>query len=131
MKKLRMTLEELIKLKPTYENPVELICDDGHFIGSMRKIKVVGVHNHRFSYIDEYNDLSSIGCISLEHYPSLKKGKKKKFYQFMYFDGRNHYVHDSLVDENFKNLIGHEVGSIFIQRKLLTDRVFEIEVDDE
>jgi len=35
--KLRMTTEELNKLKPSYDNQIELVCDNGRFKNSTTK----------------------------------------------------------------------------------------------
>ena len=57
--------------------------------------------------------------------------KTKKFYQMMVRHSKrgSWYIVTYLVDENFKTSTGEEYCPNY-ERKLLTDRVFEIEVDN-
>ena len=71
MRKERMTkteLEQLLKENKT----VKLVCDDGHFTGTLKEIEVIVIHNERIIFMDNEDSLQSFSANNLEHYPSQK-----------------------------------------------------------
>ena len=71
--KNRMTLEELKELNPTYENPVELTCDDGSFDSDMASIAIIAIHDTEMAFMDAFGALVTNSITVLTHYPSKKK----------------------------------------------------------
>lgn len=76
MKKARMTVKELKELKPSMENPIELVCDDGYCEKWHTSIKIVAVQRDMIAVIDVDGDLGTLGIGCLAHYPSLKDEPK-------------------------------------------------------
>jgi len=76
MKKERMTLEELRELKPSLDNPIELVCDDGFYRFDFEEIKVIGITAlGRINLIASNGIATSLPNFYLEHYPSQKSQK--------------------------------------------------------
>lgn len=71
-----MSIEELNALKPSFDNPVELECDDGRYTDNYLKIKVVGIYRDRLVCIDGCGNLDIKHVSGLRHYPSKKQEPK-------------------------------------------------------
>jgi len=68
-----ITQEELNALKPSYYNPVELVCFDGHFPNYLKQISVVTPFiKEVYASIDSSGDLIALDAGDLKHY-ILKK----------------------------------------------------------
>jgi len=55
MNKARMTVQELIDLKPSMDNPIELVCDNETYQNDLCKIKVIGVYKDRITVINSHD----------------------------------------------------------------------------
>ena len=87
MNNKRMGIQELIDLKPSMDNPIELVCDDGDYQNDLFRIKVVGVYKKRISVINNHDMLQIIYDSNLKHYPSFDQPKKRNlevFYEVLY-----------------------------------------------
>ena len=87
MNTARMSIQELIDLKPSMDNPIELVCDDGDYQNDLFRIKVVGVYKKRISVINNHDMLQIIYDSNLKHYPSFDQPKKRNlevFYEVLY-----------------------------------------------
>lgn len=135
---LRMTMEELKSLKPSFGNPITLICDDGYFTANLSAIKVIGIDHmeDRVYMVKKDGDTYSVeknyfNKHHVHHYPSLQQRKvKKTFYQMLCRLNKRDiwYFSTDLVDEEFKGTSGVEVG-VGLERKLIKEYPIEIEID--
>lgn len=82
MNTARMSIQELIDLKPSMDNPIELVCDDGDYQNDLFRIKVIGIYKERVSIINNNEILSVICENELEHYPSFNQPKKRNLEVF-------------------------------------------------
>lgn len=66
---------ELNELKPSFENPVELVCDDEYYICDCKKISIVTpmIKDVFFGFDDSGDAVAITDLTSLNHYPSLLK----------------------------------------------------------
>ena len=96
-----MTIEELKELKPTLDNPVELVCDDGFFTSSYYKIKVQGVNNEYVLIEDDKGDHGCLQLVQLHHYPS-KKQKTRYYEWYLKGSGGVWYRYEHLVSDDGK-----------------------------
>ena len=78
MNKNRLTLKELKELKPSFENPIELVCDNGGYSGILKSIKVVGFHEEFIVYVNKSNKVNSIDNLDLSNYSSFKQEPVRK-----------------------------------------------------
>ena len=73
MKKQRMQIKELKKLKPSMENPIELVCDDSLFT----TLEVIAVYENDFAFLSEEHDgIDVLNVEELKHFNSLKDEPK-------------------------------------------------------
>lgn len=131
MKRSPMTIEELKELKPTYEKPVFLLCDDGYFTSGMRAIKVVAIYEEGIVFINTYKDLSAFSASNLTHYPSLKEEDSPKIeilYECMTTYGSTQFLFE---DGNYpvfhRCCKGHVSNMKHLTRK--TGRTMELNMD--
>lgn len=74
MKKQRMKISELRDLKPSLDNPIELVCDDDEYAEDMSTIKVLGFYDKCCEFIaaTKNGEVLSFPTEILSHYPSQK-----------------------------------------------------------
>ena len=111
MNNLRMTAEELNELKPSYDNPVNLVCDDGYYTGSLDTIYAISRANKegRFCAINASNLYAILDEGNLKHYPSLKKEKVKKKY-WLFMNKKNGRITEKFYDKLGESIDGEEIG---------------------
>lgn len=81
MKPNRMSIEELLELKPSMENPIELTCDDGYYDGDLYKIKIIAAYGNDVCFIHKGSLVVWVDNF-LYHYPSFKQPKKRNLEVF-------------------------------------------------
>lgn len=111
MRKERMTVEELNSLKPSYENPVKLICDDGGFTAELSEVMVISPASYgSYVYVvDKKGYGAHIRSSELKHYPSLDPEKKRWFELWVDNGGVDIQKVQVVCDENFKNKVGRDL----------------------
>ena len=82
MTRKSITIQELIDLKPSMDNPIELVCDDGDYDGMFSKIKVVAVYRNKICVIAKQDNLYLLEMDDLHHYPSFDQPKKRNLEVF-------------------------------------------------
>lgn len=121
-----ISIQELIDLKPSMDNPIELVCDDGDYQNDLFRIKVVGVYKERISVINNHDMLQIIYDSNLKHYPSFNQPKKRNlevFYESIgsFFTNEESY----LTMANSGLVFAEELRTIFLPipngRKLIYD----------
>jgi len=75
MNKLKMTLKELIELKPSLDNPIELNCGNGVYDKELSCIKVIGLLGDVVNIINAKGkaDCYNISHLGMENYLSFIK----------------------------------------------------------
>ena len=122
-----MTLEELKELKPTMDNPVELVCDDGYYVDSYKRIKVQGANNTYLLIETGFDAHTYLHESQLKHYPS-KKQKTRYYEWYLKSPTGNWYRHDCLISDEGKLTDGLESSTFknAIDRKRIDDCFIEL-----
>lgn len=91
----RMSIQELIDLKPSMDNPIELVCDDEYYKNELFRVKVTGIYKDMISIVNNKDMLEIIHEDSLWHYPSFDQPKKRNlevFYECIGYRGITRFL---------------------------------------
>lgn len=110
MRKERMTVEELNSLKPSYENQVKMVCDNGYYVSNFESVSVISpCVKKEFVVIDKNGNIRTIDDRDIVNFPSLKP-EKKKWFELWVDNGEGDIQKVQVVcDENFQNRVGRDL----------------------